>query len=85
MPKSRYRDIKHNFKVNNNYLYTKKKGDDGYDPCTKFDKPLKVLVHNMNNVTGRADLDNGGVEKIFLARRGFASYAYLCSCALLIL
>ena len=74
MPKSRFRDIKHNFKVNNNYLATKVKGDDGYDPCTKFDMPFKVLVHNMNNVTGRADLDNSLDESTW----GFGGYMGDC-------
>ena len=57
MTKSRFKEIKRFFKLNNNFLHTKKKGDEGYDPCVKFDLPYKVLIHNMNNVTGQADLD----------------------------
>ena len=35
----------------------KKKGDDGYDPCSKYNFIYKVLVHNMIYATKRADLD----------------------------
>jgi len=34
-----------------------KKGDAGYDPCSKYDFIYKVLIHNMNYVTKFADLD----------------------------
>ena len=34
-----------------------KKGDAGYDPCSKYDFIYKVLIHNMNYVTQFADLD----------------------------
>ena len=70
MTKTRFRDIKRNFKLNNNYLQTKAKGDVGYDPCTKFDMPYRVLIHNMNNVTGQADLDNTLDESTW----GFGGY-----------
>ena len=35
----------------------KKRGQDGYDPCVKYDYIYRCLVHNMNYVTKRADAD----------------------------
>ena len=32
-------------------------GDEGYDPCQKFDLIYKVLIHNTNYITKHADLD----------------------------
>ena len=74
MSKTRWRDIKHNFKLNNNYLYTKKKGDDGYDPTSKYDLPYKALIHNMNNVTKRGDMDVTLDESTW----GFGGYSGEC-------
>jgi hypothetical protein len=37
----------------------KKRGEDGYDPCVKYDYYIyRCLVHNMNYVTERANLDS---------------------------
>ena len=57
MSYSHWRSIKQLLKLNNNLTDTKKKGDDRYDPCCKYDFIYKVLVHNMNNVSISADLD----------------------------
>ncbi len=54
--RSRFKMIKRFFKLNNN-LMDAKKGDAGYDPCSKYDFIYKVLIHNMNYVTKFADLD----------------------------
>ena len=35
----------------------KKRGQDGYDPCVKYNYIYQCLVHNMNYVTKRADAD----------------------------
>jgi hypothetical protein len=51
-----FKMIKQFFKLNNN-LMDAKKGDAGYNPCAKYDFIYKVLIHNMNYVTQRADLD----------------------------
>ena len=52
----RWKNIKRYFKLNNN-LQDKRKGEIGYDPCTKYDLVYKALIHNMNYVTKTADLD----------------------------
>ena len=66
---SRFKEIKRYFKLNNNYV-EKKKGEEGYDPCSKFDHVYKCLVHNMNYVTRRADLD-GTVDETTWGFGGF--------------
>lgn len=38
-------------------LLETQKGMPGYDPCVKYDYIWRCLVHNMNYVTARADLD----------------------------
>ena len=53
---TRFKMIKRFFKLNNN-LMDAKKGDAGYNPCSKYDFIYKVLIHNMNYVTQFADLD----------------------------
>ena len=53
---TRCRDINTNFKLNNN-LVSKKKGEEGYDPCNKYDMIFEVLINNMNYVTEKADKD----------------------------
>ena len=53
---TRFKMIKRFFKMNNN-LMDAKKGDAGYNPCSKYDFIYKVLIHNMNYVTQFADLD----------------------------
>lgn len=74
MSYSRWRSIKRFFKLNNNLTDTKKKGDDGYDPCRKYDFIYKVLVHNMNYVTNSADLDATVDESTW----GFGGYSGDC-------
>jgi hypothetical protein len=66
----RWLDIKRYFKLNMNYE-ERPRGSDGYDPCTKFDYIFKCLVHNMNNVTARADLDQTIDESTW----GFAGFS----------
>ena len=48
--------IKKYFKLNNNLLEPKR-GMPNYNPCSKYDYTCKVLLHNMNYVTHRADMD----------------------------
>ena len=52
----RWKSIKRVFKLNNNLL-SKPCGMEGYDPCAKYDFIYKCLVHKMNYLTLRADLD----------------------------
>ena len=56
MPFSRWTAIKSNFKMNVNTM-NPEKGTDGYDPCAKYDYINKVVVHNMNYVTKKAEKD----------------------------
>ena len=74
MSASRFKMIKRFFKLNNNLIETKKKGDDGYDPCAKYDLIYKVLIHNMNYVTRHADLDATIDESTW----GFGGFAGDC-------
>ena len=74
MSYSRWRIIKRLFKLNNNMTDNKKKGDEGYDPCSKYDFIYKVLVHNMNYVTKTADLDATIDESTW----GFGGYSGEC-------
>jgi|SaaInl74LU_5_DNA_1037368.scaffolds.fasta_scaffold05988_1 hypothetical protein len=53
---SRYLEVKRNFKLNINDK-EKKRGEDGYNPCNKYDYIYQVLVSNMNNLTKKADSD----------------------------
>jgi hypothetical protein len=52
----RWRQIKRYFKLSMG-IEEKKRGQDGYDPCVKYDYIYRCLVHNMNYVTKRADAD----------------------------
>lgn len=52
----RWRQIKRYFKLSMG-IEEKKRGEPGYDPCAKYDYIYRCLVHNMNYVTERADLD----------------------------
>ena len=74
MTKTRFKEVKRNLKLNNNMMHTTDKDDAGYDPCAKYDMVYKVLVHNMNNVTRLADLDNALDESTW----GFAGYTGPC-------
>ena len=65
----RWKSIKRFFKLNNN-LISKQSGIEGYDPCAKYDFIYKCLIHNMNYLTKRADLD-GTVDK---TTWGFGGY-----------
>ena len=71
---SRWKYIKRFFKLNNNLNDVKKRGDHGYDPCTKYDLIYKVLIHNMNYVTKNADL-NTTIDK---SMWGFGGYSGEC-------
>jgi len=65
----RWKQIKSNFKLNNNLL-AKKRGEEGYDPCNKYDMIFRTLVHNMNYCTERADKDQAVDESTW----GFAGF-----------
>jgi hypothetical protein len=49
----------------------KKRGDEGYNPCVKYDYIYGCLVHNMNYATEHADLD-GTIDE---TTRGFSGYS----------
>jgi len=53
---SHWLEIVRAIKRNKNHL-AKKRGDDGCDPAQKFDCICKCLVHNVNALTLRANLD----------------------------
>ena len=42
-----------------------KRGEDGYDPAYKYDMLFAVIVHNVNQLTAYADLDQCGDETTF--------------------
>jgi len=65
----RWLNIKRFFKLNMNYEEPSW-GSDGYDPCAKYDYIFKCLVHNMNYVTERADMD----QTIDESTLGFAGF-----------
>jgi hypothetical protein len=65
--------IKKYFNLNNN-LADPKRGMEKYDPCGKFDLIYKVMVHNMNYVTKRADSD-GTIDE---SSWGFGGYMAEC-------
>jgi hypothetical protein len=73
MTLSRWRQIKSVFKLNNN-MVEPKRGQPGYDPCAKYDLIFKVMRHNMNYFTLRADLDFGLDESTW----GFMGYMGDC-------
>jgi hypothetical protein len=51
-----WREIKRYFKLSVGILETPK-GSHGYDPCQKYDYIWRCLIHNMNYITAKADLD----------------------------
>ncbi len=61
MNMSRWRQIKSVFKMNNN-LTSPGRGKPGYDPAAKFDLICRTMVHNMNHVTLKAELDAAADE-----------------------
>ena len=65
----RWKSIKRFFKLNNN-LISKPRGIEGYDPCAKYDFIYKCLIHNMNYLTLRANLDGTVDETTW----GFGGY-----------
>ncbi|KAL7528119.1 hypothetical protein ACHAXR_005384 [Thalassiosira sp. AJA248-18] len=69
MTMSRWRQIKAVFKLNNN-LAAPKRGQEGYDPCSKYDFIFKTVVHNMNNLTKQAEKDAALDESTW----GFGGY-----------
>lgn len=73
MTLSRWKQIKQFFKLNNN-VQSGKKGEDGFDPCNKYDFIYKVLIHNMNYVTRYADQDGTIDESTW----GFGGYSGDC-------
>ncbi len=66
----RWHRIKRYFKLSMG-MEEKKRGEDGYNPCVKYDYIYRCLVHNMNYVTERADLDS----KIDETNWGFSGYS----------
>ena len=73
MTLTRWRQIKSVFKLNNN-LAEPSRGTAGYDPCNKYDMMCRVLCHNMNLFTMRADMDSGLDETTW----GFMGYMAEC-------
>ena len=65
--------IKKYFKLNNN-LEEQKRGMPNYNPCSKYDYAYKVLLHNMNYVTRRDDMDGTIDESTW----GFGGYMGEC-------
>ncbi len=61
--------IKIYFKLNVNHE-EKARGEEGYNPCVKYDYIFKCLIHNMNYCMARADLDITIDESTW----GFAGY-----------
>ena len=66
---SRYKQIKRYMKLNNNAVEKPCTSVD-FDPCNKYDLIFKVLCHNMNYCTCKADLDVAADESTW----GFAGY-----------
>ncbi len=60
--------------LKNNLTDVKKKGDDGYDLCRKYDFIYKVLICNMNYVSKVADTDATVDESTW----GFGGYSGDC-------
>ena len=61
MPHRRWLQAKRVKKLCNNDV-APKKGEEGYDPCYKYDYIYKVIVHNINELSKRAELDITGDE-----------------------
>lgn len=70
MSRERFKDIKRYFKLCMVYDECKK-GTPGYDPCAKYDPVWRCVIHNMNNVTAKADKDNTLDETTW----GFSGYS----------
>jgi hypothetical protein len=68
-----WKSIKRFFKLNNNFL-SKLRGMEGYDPCAKYDFIYKCLVHKMNYLTLRADLD-GRIDEMAWGFGGYGGEA----------
>ncbi len=75
MTKSRWKILKHYFKLNNNLQDHKHKGNTGFNPFMKYGLVFKALVHNMNCVTRTANLD-ATIDK---SMWGFGGYMVDCS------
>jgi hypothetical protein len=71
--KSQWVMIKKYFKLNNN-LAEPKRGMPNYNPYSKHDYTYTVLLHNMNYVTRRADMDGTINESTW----GFGGYLGEC-------
>jgi len=69
MTLSRFLQLKRYMKLNNNSVEKPRTSPD-YDPCNKYDMIFKVLCHNMNYCTLKADLDLAVDESTW----GFAGY-----------
>ena len=69
MTLSRFLHLKRYVKLNNNSVEKPQTAPD-FDPCNKYDMIFKVLVHNMNYCTLRADLDLAVDESTW----GFGGY-----------
>ena len=65
--------IKKYFKLSNN-LAEPKRGMPNYDPCSRYDFIYRVMVHNINQVTRRADSD-GTIDE---SSWGFGGYMAEC-------
>jgi hypothetical protein len=69
MTLSRFLHLKRYVKLNNNSVEKPRTAPD-FDPCNKYDMIFKVMCHNMNYCTLRADLDLAVDESTW----GFAGY-----------
>ncbi len=69
----RWKSIKCYFKLNNNIM-SKQWGQEGYDPCTKYNFIYKCLVANINYLTLVADGD-GTINEFLWGFGGYKSKA----------
>ena len=73
MTPSPFRQINPVFKLNNN-LTSPQPGQEGYDPCAKYDHIFMATCHNMNYATEYADMDYAVDESTW----GFMGYMGEC-------
>ena len=67
---SRWYELKQMFKMNDNSADVPKQGEDGYNPCAKYDLVYKAITHNTCALTKYAELDLCGDESSW-AHQGF--------------
>ena len=72
----RFIDLRSMFKLNDN-ITTKKKGEDGYDPCGTYEMIWDVMCHNMNAFIETAKKDVT-IDESSWSHMGFGSEALGC-------